>query len=307
MNFLPPGKNENSPYTQLFMLAGYTAAGMILCMITGYAVVYLMYGKEAFLSGALLSGDKKYLDGLKIFQILTSVFFFLLPPLFLALTEGKRADRFFGLKTPKLNLLVLVIAIMICSMPFSEWTALANQKMVLPDFLKSVQQWMKDKEDEAAKMTLVLLKMDHTGEFLVNLLMIAVLPAIGEELMFRGGIQRAFSRMFKNHHAAIWTAAFIFSAIHMQFFGFLPRLLLGAGFGYLYYWSGNLGYSIFAHFLNNGYAVCTAWYLQRNNLPLNEAEDTFHFKWYGYALSLILTIILFIYFKNKTVYGKQLD
>lgn len=307
MNFSDREKKENSPYIQLLMLAGYTAAGLVLCMVIGYLVIYLMYGTDAFTNNALTSGDKRYLNGLKIFQILTSIFFFLLPPLCLSFMEGKRASKFYGFKRPKGELLVLILLIMICSMPFMEWTALVNQKMVLPDFLKPLQRWMQDKEDETMKMTLILLKMDHINEFLVNLFMIALVPAVAEEMMFRGGIQGILTRLFKNPHVAIWTAAFIFSAIHVQFFGFLPRLLLGAGFGYIYYWSGNLWYAMIGHFLNNGYAVCAAWYMQRNHIPLTEADDTFHFKWYGYALSLLITLILLVYFRNKSTDGKQLD
>ena len=93
---------------------------------------------------------------------------------------------------------------------------------------------MRDKEDEAMKMTYLLLKIDHPIDFFVNLFMIALLPAIGEELFFRGALQRSFTKMFSNPHVAIWVTAFIFSAIHMQFFGFFPRLFLGAAFGYIY-------------------------------------------------------------------------
>ncbi|MOA49826.1 CAAX amino terminal protease self- immunity [compost metagenome] len=86
----------------------------------------------------------------------------------------------------------------------------------------------------------------------------------------------------------------------MQFYGFLPRLCLGAAFGYLYFWSGSLWYAIFAHFINNAYAVCAAWYMQKNNIPLSEADKTLNIAWYGYIVSAILTFLLFRYFKTKT-------
>jgi membrane protease YdiL (CAAX protease family) len=135
---------------------------------------------------------------------------------------------------------------------------------------------------------------------MVNIFMIAILPGIAEELIFRGAIQRSFKRMFQNPHVAIWLAAFVFSVIHVQFYGFVPRLLLGAAFGYLCYWGGSLWYAMFAHFLNNAYAVGVAWYLQRNNMPLNEETTATHFDWYVCILSLLATILLIIYFKKQS-------
>lgn len=308
MDFLYQEKHEKSAYLQLLILCGLALAGLIFCTLLGFIVLYGLYGMEVLTdTSALASGDQKYLNGLKIFQILSSIGLFLAPPLFLALTERQKLTVFYGFKKPQLPLLGILFLIMLVSMPFMEWTALWNQKMHFPEFLKPLEAWMKAKETEAMRMTVVLLTVHGVWDFVVNLFMIAMLPAVAEELMFRGGLQRAFNRMFQNHHVAIWIAAFIFSAIHMQFYGFLPRLLLGAAFGYIYFWSGSLWYAMFAHFLNNAYAVCMAWYLQSQHLPLNEADDTFHFQWYGYALSLLFTIFLVWYFKNKATYGKQLD
>ncbi|PTT01156.1 CPBP family intramembrane metalloprotease domain-containing protein [Pedobacter sp. HMWF019] len=306
MNFPPNVKPEKNAYLQLLMLAVYALAGVIVFTALGFVILYIMYGSKVFGPNALMGGNPEYLNGLKIIQIFTSIGFFLAPPLLLAFENGRRIKDFYGFGKPKAELIFLVFLIMLCSMPFMEWTAMTNQKMVLPDFLKPVDTWMRNKEEELMRMTLILLKINTTWDFLVNLFMIALVPAVAEELMFRGGVQRGLNRMFNNPHVAIWFAAFIFSAIHMQFFGFLPRLLLGAGFGYIYYWSGSLWYAMLGHFINNGYAVCVAWYLQIKHLPLEDADNTFHFKWYGYVLSLLVTIALFIYFKKRTIYGKQL-
>ena len=108
-------------------------------------------------------------------------------------------------------------------------------------------------------------KMELPIDLLVAMLVIAVLPAIGEELVFRGLIQNELYRGTKNIHVAIWVAAILFSAIHFQFFGFVPRLLLGALFGYLYYWSRNLWIPILAHFVNNGLSVLVMYFYQRGS------------------------------------------
>ncbi len=307
MNFLYDEKHEKSAYLQLLILCAYALAGLIVCSMIGFAVLYGMYGQAVILDPtALASGDRKYLNGLKIFQILSSAGLFLAPPLLLALTEPKKMKEFYDFKKPQITLLALVLVMMVISMPFMEWTALWNQKMHFPEFLGPLESWMKAKEAEAMRMTIVLLSVANVWDFMVNLFMIALLPAVAEELMFRGGVQRSFNRMFGNPHVAIWLSAFIFSAIHVQFYGFLPRILLGAAFGYIYLWSGSLWYAMLAHFLNNAFAVGMAWYLQLKNLPLHDVEQTFQFQWYGYALSLLLTVFLLWKFKQQTRYGKQL-
>ena len=171
--------------------------------------------------------------------------------------------------------------------------------MVLPDVLKGIEQWMRKMEDEGAKTTAAILKMKSIGDFLITLFIIAIVPAICEEFLFRGALQRTFSRWIKNPHVAIWISAIIFSTIHFQFYGFFPRLLLGAAFGYIYFWTGSLWYTIFAHFLNNGFAVGMAWYFQKNNLPLNNDEEI-PIQWYGYIISAILTLALFKLLKDRT-------
>jgi len=106
-------------------------------------------------------------------------------------------------------------------------------------------------EDAAKVMIEKFMKVDSFGGLMFNIFMIAVLPALGEELMFRGVIQRIFSNWTKNYHWGIWITAFLFSAMHMQFYGFLPRMALGAMFGYLLVWTGTMWVPILAHFVNN--------------------------------------------------------
>jgi len=309
MNFNYNEAEEKDAYIQLLMILCYAILGLVIGSVLSVAVILGVYGTEGLSNAALLTGgDPVSAAVLKASQVLTTGCMFIFPPLMLAWTEKIKISNFYGFIKPKASLLFLVFMIMLCSMPLMEWIGLANQKMVLPEFLKPVENWMRNKEDEAMKMTILLLKTKNVFDFLINIMVIALLPAIGEELMFRGGVQRSFTRMFKNPHAAIWITAFIFSAIHLQFFGFFPRLFLGAAFGYIYLWTGSLWYAMLAHFLNNAYAVSVAWYLQKHHIPLTDADNSSNFPWYGYIISLILSIFLFKYLKNKTTvsHGKQL-
>jgi membrane protease YdiL (CAAX protease family) len=309
MNFSKAPREEKSAYTQLLILACYALAGAIAGTILSIIALVLLYGTNIFENSLALSGgNPAYLNGLRYSQALTSACLFLLPPVLLAWTEKTRITAFYGFKKPKISMLFTVLILMICSLPLMEWITLLNQKMMLPDFLKSLENWMREKEEEAMNMTILLLRIRSFGEFLINIFIIALLPAVAEEFLFRGGIQRSFSRMFHNPHVAIWLSAFIFSAIHVQFFGFFPRMFLGAAFGYIYLWTGSLWYAMFAHFLNNAYAVCQAWYLQAHHIPLDQADNSAYFPWYAYVISLILSIFLFTYLKDKTTEdnGQQL-
>lgn len=297
MNLNHPEHNESSGFAQLFRLVIYTAVSLVACSIIGALIVAAIYGLPAL--SALADAGPEHIGSMRIMLVISSVGLFLIPPLILALVEKRSINKFYNFERPKLAWIGMIIAIFVVSMPVLEWTAAINQKMILPEGLKWLENWMRLKEEETEAVTLMLLDMTSLLDFTVNILMIAIIPAVAEELMFRGAVQRSFGKIFCNPHVAIWLSAFIFSAIHIQFFGFLPRLLLGAAFGYIYFWSGNLWYAIFGHFLNNAYAVSAAWYMKKNNIPLSESEGM-HFAWYGYVISFILSILAFLYFKKQT-------
>ncbi|QDW27343.1 CPBP family intramembrane glutamic endopeptidase [Pedobacter sp. KBS0701] len=307
MNFVTPIRKGSHPLLQIFLLCVYWAIGAVICTLLGFIAVAIVYGTSIFGEfGSIMSGDPKFITALKIIQISSSIGMFILPPIVLAYTERQKPNTFYGFNKPNFLPFVLVFAIMVMSMPVMEWIAVVNQKMVLPEFLKGLENWMKMKEQEAMKMTIQLITVRSNWDFVVNLLMIAVLPAIGEELFFRAGLQGSLQKMLGNPHIAIWSAAIIFSAIHFQFYGFLPRMLLGAGFGYLYYYSGSIWYAMLAHFLNNAYAVCAAFYMQKHHIPLDKADEPIGFPWYGYLISAIITIALFKFFKDNATRERKL-
>jgi membrane protease YdiL (CAAX protease family) len=162
-------------------------------------------------------------------------------------------------KIPPGSILLMILIIMMVSLPLISGMISLNEMMKLPASLGGMEKWMKETEDQAARITEKFLDVHSMGGLAVNMLMIAVIPAIGEELMFRGLFQRLLGEWFKNIHIAIFLAAFLFGAIHLQFYGLLPRMMLGVMFGYLYLWTGTLWAPIFAHFLNNGAAVLVSY------------------------------------------------
>lgn len=298
----PLHKSENSPYLQMLYILLFAFGGLIVFAVLGIAIVFFIDGFEGVKGTA--ANDYRYISSFKILLVAQQIGLFLAPAVLLSIVERKRLPKFYGMKAPKVNLLLLVAILSICWMPLMAFANEWNQKMVFPEFLKGVERWMREMENSATKATEAILKMNNPVALFVNLLVIAVTPAICEEFIFRGAVQRIIFRLKSNPHVAIWLSAAIFSAIHFQFYGFLPRLLLGAAFGYVYFWTGSIWYAVFAHFLNNAYAVSVAYYLQVNNQSYTNAEDI-QMPWYGYLISAILTLALFKFLKNTTDRTKE--
>ncbi|HKK76496.1 MAG TPA: type II CAAX endopeptidase family protein [Saprospiraceae bacterium] len=160
----------------------------------------------------------------------------------------------------------LGILIMMVSFPFIQLLYYLNRQLPLPDALTQM-------EASAENMLQAVLTMNSPWELLLNLVVVALLPAVGEELIFRGLLQKRLERYFQKGYLAVWVTALIFSAIHLQFEGFLPRMFLGAVLGYLFYWSRNLWIPIFAHFIFNGMQVVGQYFYAEEMEKLELAES----------------------------------
>ena len=199
------------------------------------------------------------------------------------------------------RLVLLLILLFVLFLPILNFTVELNKLLVLPDWLSELENWMRNAEDSAAVKTKALLKMDNYQDLLFNIFLIGILPAVGEELAFRGVVQKVLIGERENPHIGIWGAAFIFSFIHFQFFGFLPRLLLGAFFGYLFYWSKSIWLPILGHFVNNTSAVLVAYYLGSNGMEekLEKIGTTEQSSFVPLIAALLFCAFLY-YFKKQT-------
>jgi len=185
----------------------------------------------------------------------------------------------------------LTLLVVLAFMPFNSLIIEWNAGMKLPEMLGGVERWMRNQEDQLARLTSFMTAFDTPVQLVVAMLVIGILPAIGEEVLFRGVLQRKLTEHWVNPQLAIWVAAALFSAIHVQFYGFLPRLLLGALFGYLYYWSGSLLIAIFAHFVNNGIMVLMLYLYHRKLVDYN-IEDNESVSWESALASFVVTAAL---------------
>jgi membrane protease YdiL (CAAX protease family) len=189
--------------------------------------------------------------GLMWMNNVSQVATFLLPVLLFYVLVGKPSQH--GLLVKSFNVWVLLSPIIILtSSGLIDLAAYLNEAMIPQgSWLESV---FKPQEESATQLTEQILRATDASSWLIYL-SIAIVPAICEEMLFRGLLQPLLSSIYRNHHVGIWMTAFVFSLIHFQFYGFIPRLLLGAVLGYLMVWTGSLWSSIIAHGVNNATAI----------------------------------------------------
>lgn len=178
--------------------------------------------------------------------------------------------------------------------------------------MSEIEIWMRSSEAAAAKLTEQLLSGTSWTDLVANLIIIAVMAGFGEELFFRGLLQKLVSDFFNNqsddakakrkkwtNHATIWIIAFIFSAIHFQFYGFFPRFLLGAWFGYLLLWTESIWIPIIAHTTNNALSTIFSFAEKREHLFFNpESPGTNDTEWFS-IISLLLIICCAVMFRKN--------
>jgi len=245
----------------------------------------------------IVSGGSQSTVSLKWFQFVQTMGTFLLPSILCAWLWDEKHKPFHWLHLNKgadWQSFVLAIGIMICAIPAINLLADLNSRIDLPDSLDFIEQKFKAYEASAAALTERFLQADNVGVLLLNIGLMALLPALAEELSFRGTLQQ----LLGSKHLAIWITAIIFSAIHMQFYGFIPRMLMGAMFGYVLVWSGSLWVPIVMHFTNNGLAVL-AFYLFGTE---NSYADTIGAgaTWGLGVISLIITSLGLLIFYRRT-------
>jgi uncharacterized protein len=177
-----------------------------------------------------------------------------------------------------------------------------NAQMDLPEFMSETEIWMKQMETQLMELTKFLTDFQSLPELIAGILVIGVLAGVGEELFFRGLIQPKLQLYFKSPHWGIWMTAFVFSAIHFQFYGFLPRLFLGALFGYMYHYSGSLFYPILAHIFNNTVTVLMVYFSNQGFFEF-DLESTDSVSYPTALLGLLVLILGFLYFRKVNLPG----
>ena len=196
--------------------------------------------------------------GMRIAQGLSSIMMFVVPPIvYYRVTRTSHSMESLGFRSvakPWYLYILIGVALMFISLPVTNQLTRWNEAMSFGGKFHQLEAYLKNLEEMTAAATEKMLKVDTIGGLLLNLFIIALIPAVGEEMTFRGVLQQSLTRKM-NPHIAIFLSAAIFSFIHFQFYGFLPRMFLGILLGYMFYITGSLWTSITMHFVNNGTAV----------------------------------------------------
>jgi membrane protease YdiL (CAAX protease family) len=286
---------KTTKFERLFILLALIIIGLILGTVIGFAYVFIT------------KSNPQDLNALRFMQISSQLFTFVFPPIAYAFLVKEKPVNALGLKNSKILWFLIGTAMIFTIMPLNSILAEWNANLTLPDSMSKIESLMKQMQESATAMIEKFVSVDTIGGLILNLFMIAGLAAIGEELLFRSIIQTSLIKICKNAHVGILIASAIFSFIHLEFYGFVPRLILGMLLGYMFYFSGSIWIPMLMHFLNNGTVVLI--YFLNNKGITNIDVDTFGQTSIPILIvSIVVMIALFLFSikysdKERTIAG----
>lgn len=262
------------PVWQLLTLLLFVFFGMLFSSVLSMTLGALIWGADTVQSAATMAADTgaEGLQFLKFMQAFVQIGSMLIPPILFALFYQKpfKILQINKIKNPCAILVALLSPFIILWLVnlLGEW----NAAIKFPEALTLLEEKLRQMEQTATETTMLLLRADTIGGLLLNLVVVAVIPAVSEEFLFRGAVQNVLKNWFKNIHWAVIVTAVIFSAVHGQFFGFLPRAALGVMLGYLLVYTRSIWTPVIAHFVNNATVVVVS-FLQAKGVVTMSAEE----------------------------------
>ncbi len=268
-------------YLVLFLLFGLLFQGIII----GFGTIFFSIENEIFM---------------RIAQIISTFFIFMVPAIVFSASFSSSCISYSSAdKVAPTHLVGIVLILSLLILPIILCLGTWNEAMQLPESWSAIENWLKETEDAASEAIKIFTQPPTLWKLALNIVMIALAPALFEEFLFRGTLQPLLSSIFKNKHVAIIVTAFIFSAIHFQFYGFLPRFIIGIYLGYLMIWSQSLWLPIIAHFMHNSISLIFDYGLQiRGIIPESVQLENLSF---FYPLVSICTVfaVVAIFFLHK--------
>lgn len=309
MNDLMPYLEKKGALFQMGALLLLILVLFVILNILGILLAIPFFGLDYILklSQAYDYTNKTNINFLKYMQIISQFGLFILPAYCFAYLYNRKPMQYLALNSwPGKDSLGISILIIVVAIPFVNYLVGWNEQMSLPEYMSGIENWMREMESQAALMTNAFLHVDSLGGLVVNLLIIALFAAIGEELLFRGVLLKILLGGMKNIHLAVIISAVIFSAFHGQFYGFIPRAILGLLFGYIYVWSGSLWIPILLHLLFNSVSVIVAYLYEIGEITTNYEEFGESPSIWIVGVSLMLTIAL-MYMLRKRSFPKAIE
>lgn len=280
----------------------------LLTLILFIFIGLIVAGFISILMGKILDNPTA---SMRITATMQDLIAFSLPAIAMALISTKQPATFLSVdKKVGAESIMLTIGVMMISIPAMNYLIEWNELITFPESLASVEQWMKTSEQQAQENINTLLGRTSIADLIMSILIVGVMTGFAEEILFRGALLKLIATANKkvNIHFAIWATAFLFSAIHMQFYGFFPRLLLGAFFGYLLWWSGSLWLPIIAHAFNNITTVTFTWLTKRGVIEIDPntigtTDDTTIMA----ITSFIVTAIAIVFLRKFIISSNQIS
>lgn len=259
--FVMPGASLGNgrllPYVRNSALGLVTLFGTAFIMLILMGLIFAIFMKDGI--------DDKFL---RIVSVIQDILVFIVPAILAAFVATRLPANLLTVNVkPRLPLMLLAIATVVVSMPALNLIIALNESIPFPD-------WVTSMEEDAAESVQTLAGGSSIGDLVMGILIIGILTGISEELFFRGAMQNLFRSTRLNGHICIWLVAIIFSAAHFQFYGFIPRMLLGAFFGYLLWWSGSVWVAVCAHAFNNAFYVVVQWIVARSGVNIEEMAQS---------------------------------
>jgi len=264
--FLKAAFKNASLFVQIVMLLAVISACTLFSILPVSLLIVVKEGASPDVLKDIMENLSDYPELMRGMQFLQTLVIFLFPAIICAWLFSDNYKEYLHADQP-VHIPVAVWAVlgMIVVTPFINWTHFFNQQMTLPESFKSLETWIREAENADDKAIEVMLETKNISTIVFNFLSICVITAICEEFMFRGLLQTILGKVIRNPHVLIWIIAILFSAVHLQFYGFLPRMILGAWLGYLVYYTKTIWIPVLAHFTNNFYSV--ALYYLFHNMP----------------------------------------
>ncbi len=282
-------------FNQILFLIFITTLSSIVFSGAGVLIASFFFNIDA---ESLTFVSAENIAAFKLIQVFSTVGTFLFPALIFRHFVQDKSTFFSLAKRPKLKSVLLSIVLFLILTPIVNYFIKINSQLSLPSYFVEIETWFKQLQLNQEKIIDLFTQIKKPKELLGNIFIMAVLPALSEELFFRGVLQNVFLKWTQNIYVAILITAIFFAVVHQQLYMFLPIMFLGAILGYFYFLTKNIWVPIIVHFVNNLVAVI-AYFFQKNQ----EYETIGTTEGLGAAwllLSAILTgAIFFLLYRKK--------
>lgn len=294
-----------SAWGKLFLLLGLIILSSLFSALTGLLIGKLFFGIDLAGLSDFISNPQTpdAVAFVKIYQLINQIGIFIIPVIIYSLLVSPSVGSYLNLdKRPGLLSLLISGLIVYTILPFNHYLLEINQSINLPEAFSAIENWINDYETRAEALTRTFLETNSLVVLMVNIFIVAVVPAIGEEWLFRGVLLKLFKQITSNVHWAVIITAILFSALHLQFVSFLPRFALGILLGYLFVATHNLWIPIFAHFVNNT-SSAIIYYLHYNGkikIPLEQFGSSTNTVYIIGSLLITVWLMFMIFGKERS-------